>query len=326
MKKANLQLVYEAPHSLDEDNTVMVRPLTDMSFATNETGWAVGSGQVLRTHDGGQTWLNQFEPQMRRLGMAPWRARAVDANTCWLIGLLSAGDLYCCYTRDAGRNWQPKQFGPNFFPRDAFFTGPKRGWIVGDDCDDNSSRGRMLFITNNAGNSWEQVDLGLMGRPSRLHFLEDGRRGWLIEERLMARPTASGSTVSSHLYSTTNGGRQWEPVVRFRRDIGDLCVLDAQTLFMAGEDGFASRTTDGGQTWQRLNTRRRGFINSVQFYNKRLGLLLSDFGVLLLTRDGGETWQRICDSKKLGNLFAAVFLSKTRIVVASSSAIYNLEL
>jgi photosystem II stability/assembly factor-like uncharacterized protein len=115
-------------------------------------------------------------------------------------------------------------------------------------------------------------------------------------------------------------------VVHFRRDISELCVLDAQTLFVAGEDGFASRTTDGGQTWQRLNTRSRGFINSVQFYNKHLGLLLSDFGVLLLTEDGGETWQRISDKSKVGHLIAAVFLSETRIVIASNRAIYYLEL
>ena len=299
----------------------MVSPLTDMSFATDETGWAAGSGQVLRTHDGGQTWLNQFESKLRRLGMAPWTVRAVDANTCWLIGLLSAGDLYCSYTRDAGRSWRPKKFQPKFFPRDVFFAGPKKGWIVGDDGDYHSSRGRMLFITSDAGDSWDQVDLGVVGRPTRLHFLKDGRRGWLIEDRLTA-----GNAISSRLYSSTNGGLEWKQIVRFGREISDLCVLDAQTLFVAGEDGFASRTTDGGQTWQRLNTRRRGFINSVKFYNKRLGLLLSDFGVLLLTRDGGETWQRISDDKKLGHLIAAAFLSKTRIIVASNCAIYNLQI
>ena len=321
MKKATLQSVYKAPHSVDDDNAVMCSPLTDMSFATNETGWAAGSGQVLLTRDGGQTWLNQFEPQLRRLGMAPWSARSVDANTCWLIGLLSPRGLYCCYTRDAGQSWKPKKFQPKFFPRDIFFTGSKKGWIVGDDGDYYSSRGRMLFITNDAGDSWDEVDLALAGKPTRLHFLKDGRRGWLIEQRL----TASGNTIS-RLYSSTNGGLEWEQVVHFGRDISDLCVLDAQTLFVAGEDGFASRTTDGGQTWQRLNTRCRGFINSVQFHNKHLGLLLSDFGVLLLTQDGGETWQRISDKSKVGHLIAAVFLSKTRIVVASNRAIYNLEL
>jgi photosystem II stability/assembly factor-like uncharacterized protein len=322
MKKVNLQSVYKAPHLVDQDDAVLYRQLTGISFATGETGWAVGSGQVLFTRDGGRTWVNQFEPQLRELGMAPWTARAVDANTCWLIGLLSGGDLYCCYTRDAGRSWQPKRFQPKFFPRDIFFAGSKRGWIVGDDGDYHSSRGRMLFVTNDAGDSWDQIDLGLEGRPARLHFLEDGRRGWLIEQRLKT----DDNSISSRLYSSTNEGLRWEEVVHFGRDIIDLCVLDAQTLFVAGEDGFASRSTDGGQTWERLNTRFRGFINSVQFYDKDLGLLLSDFGVLLLTEDGGETWQRISDKSELGNLIAAVFLSQTQIVVTANCGIYNLEL
>jgi photosystem II stability/assembly factor-like uncharacterized protein len=72
MKKANVQSVYKAPHLVDQDNAVLCRQLTGMSFATGETGWAVGSAQVLFTCDGGLTWLNQFEPQLTQLGMAPW--------------------------------------------------------------------------------------------------------------------------------------------------------------------------------------------------------------------------------------------------------------
>lgn len=322
MKNLNLQPVYKAPHRVDQDEAVLCSQLTGMSFATSETGWAVGSAQVLFTRDGGLTWLNQFEPQLRQLGMAPWNARAVDANTCWLIGLLSAGDLYCCYTRDAGRSWQPQRFQPKFFPRDIFFAGSKRGWIVGDDGDYHSSRGRILFITKDVGDSWDQVDLSLAGRPSCLRFLEDGRRGWLIEQRL----TTKDNSISSHLYSSTDGGLQWEDVVHFERDISDLCALDARTLFVAGLDGFTSRTTDGGKTWQRLKTGCRGFINSVEFYNKHLGLLLSDFGILLLTQDGGETWQRISDQREIGHLFAAVFLSETQTVLASNRGIYKLQL
>jgi photosystem II stability/assembly factor-like uncharacterized protein len=322
MKKADLHSVYKAPHQVDQDDAVLCSQLTGMSFATSETGWAVGSAQVLFTRDGGLTWLNQFEPQLRVLGMAPWSVRAVDANTSWLIGLLSGGDLYCCYTRDAGVSWQPKRFQPKFFPRDVFFVGSKKGWIAGDDGDYNSSHGRMLFITNDAGDSWDQIRLALAGKPSCLRFLKDGRRGWLIEQRL----TTENNAISSYLYSSTDGGLQWEEVVQFDRDIGDLCVLDAQTLFVAGEDGFASSTTDGGQTWQRLKTGCRGFINSIEFYNKHLGLLLSDFGVLLLTQDGGETWERISDKREVGNLIAAVFLSETQIALAANRGIYNLQL
>ena len=322
MEKATLHSIYEVPHRVDEeDNTILISALTDMSFATYETGWAVGSGQVLLTRDGGQSWLNQFDPQLRQFGISPWRARAVDANTCWLIGLLNAGDVRCCYTRDAGESWEPKKFQPKFFPNDVFFDGSKRGWIVGDDGDYHSGRGRMLFITSDAGDAWDQVDLGVVGRPERIRFLEDGRRGWLIERRL----TASGEPVS-RLYSSSNGGLQWEPVVHFERGVSELCLLDAQTVFVAGDDGFVSRTTDGGQTWERLNTQCRGFINSIQFYDKRLGLLMSDFGVLLLTENGGESWRRISDSKKLGSLVAAVFLSETRIVVAGIRGIYSLKL
>ena len=161
-----------------------------------------------------------------------------------------------------------------------------------------------------------------MGSPARIRFLEErAPRAGRAEQRL----TANGQTISN-LYSSTDGGLQWKQVVHFARNVSELCVLDARTLFVAGDDGFVSRTTDGGQSWQRLNTQCRGFINSVQFYNKRLGLLLSDFGVLILTQDGGETWKRISNRKKVGHLIAAALLSKTRIMLAANRGIYDLKL
>lgn len=316
-----IQTVYKVPSQVDEDGEVLYAPLTDLSFATAETGWAVGSGQVLLTRDGGRSWREVFETRLRRYGLAPWKVCAVSPATCWVIGLLSGSDVYCCYTRDAGRRWQVQKFPPGFFPNALSFAGAKRGWIVGDDKDYFSRAGKIL-VTNDGGRSWDEIELGLEGRPTKVQFCADGGRGWLIESRL----SADGERISSLLHASADGGRQWQRVAAFRRDIFSLYALDTETLFVAGEDGFVAVSSDGGGNWERLNTRCRGNINSLCFYDRSLGFALSDFGLFLLTTDGGATWQRVKELKHAGNMIAAHFLSKKLALVVSSFGIYRLEL
>lgn len=316
-----MQTVYKVPSYVDEDGDVLYAPLSDLSFATAETGWVAGSGQVLLTRDGGQSWRDVFDARLRRHGLAPWRVCAASPTACWVIGQLSGRNVYCCYTRDAGRRWQVQEFPPNFFPRALSFADAKRGWIVGDDAD-YFSRARKILITNDGGKSWDEIELGLEGRPTEVHFCADGRRGWLIENRL----SPDGHHISSLLHASADGGRQWQQIAAFKREISGLCAPDAETLFVSGEDGFVSVSTDGGRNWERSNTRCRGFINSVRFYDRSLGFAMSDFGILLFTADGGATWQRVKGLKRAGNMIAAHFLSAQLALIVSSFGIHRLEL
>jgi photosystem II stability/assembly factor-like uncharacterized protein len=320
MNKATIRALYEVPRLTGEDNEVRRYPLNDLSFASEAVGWAVGSAQVLHTRDGGATWVNLFEPGPRQLGLAPWSVRAADPAACWVLGLLSAGDLYCAYTRDAGQNWHARPFRPNFFPNDVYSADANRAWVVGDD-GHYHSRARSLLITDDGGDSWQEVELGLEGRPGRVAFPAGGGRGWLLENRLRA----DGDGITTSLHVSDDGGLRWREAARFGREVSDLCVLDAETLYVGGEAGFVAASTDGGRTWERLRTRCRGFINSVSFYDRLWGLALSDFGVALLTEDGGETWQRLSGVKKSENFVGAVFTSTSRAIVASNRNIYSLQ-
>lgn len=320
MNKVTIGKLYEAPLSIGEDGEDRLYPLNDLSFASASVGWAVGSAQILHTRDGGETWVNQFEPRVRRLGLSPWWVRAVTPETCWVFGLLSAGDLYCSYTRDAGRSWHAQLFRQGFFPNDICFAGQKRAWVVGDD-GEYRSRARLLLVTNDGGDSWEEVELGLEGRPSRVTFPADGGRGWMLENRLKADENG----IDTRLHASDDGGLSWHEATRFGREISDICVVDAETLFVGGESGFVAVSTDGGLNWERRRTRCRGFINSVSFHDRLRGVALSDFGVVLLTKDGGATWERLSGMVKTENFVAAIFTSESRAVIASTRNIYGLQ-
>lgn len=320
MNGMKIRTLYKVTPSAGEDDEGRLYPLNDVSFASATVGWAVGSAQLLHTRNGGETWVNQFEPELSLLGLSPWRVQAVNPETCWVLGLLSAGDLYCAYTRDAGRNWHAQPFRSNFFPNDVYFVDAKRAWVVGDDRYYHSPA-RSLLITNDGGDSWGTIELGLEGRPNRVAFLADGGRGWLLENRLRADENG----IDTRLHASDDGGLSWREAARFGRGVSDLCVIDAETLFVGGESGFVARSTDGGRNWERLRTRCRGFINSVSFYDRLRGLALSDYGVALYTEDGGETWQRLSNVKKTENFVSAVFTSNSRAVIASDRNIYSLQ-
>src|SRR5947208_88782 len=71
----------------------------DIWFLNPQVGWAVNSnGHVLKTTDGGQTWVQQFAAgaYLRCIGFA-------DAQTGWVGTLTPARRLFG--TRDGGSTW-----------------------------------------------------------------------------------------------------------------------------------------------------------------------------------------------------------------------------
>ncbi|MCX5738727.1 MAG: YCF48-related protein, partial [Proteobacteria bacterium] len=143
--------------------------LYDVSMADAKRGWAVGqSGTILRTEDGGLTWVrqpNNKETEDTHL----FAVQALDANTAWAVGEWG-GRLF---TDDGGRSWQDRsltidQLHPQFVwlspPEqdkvrkgekvyedvgltDVFcLPGAKDCWIIGEF--------GYIFHSENGGQSW----------------------------------------------------------------------------------------------------------------------------------------------------------------------------
>ncbi|WP_428309807.1 WD40/YVTN/BNR-like repeat-containing protein [Hydrocarboniphaga sp.] len=74
--------------------------LTALSFADDQTGWAVGDdATILKTEDGGKSWMLQnFEPEKETAFLS---VVAIDANHALAAG--AVGLLYA--TRDGGLSW-----------------------------------------------------------------------------------------------------------------------------------------------------------------------------------------------------------------------------
>ncbi len=82
-------------------------PLKDIQFTTKDSGWAVGgiagSSIILRTTDGGKTWIDSTNPanitacSLREIHM-------IDSKTGWFTGI-NNGPSFVAKTTDGGNTW-----------------------------------------------------------------------------------------------------------------------------------------------------------------------------------------------------------------------------
>ncbi|HOX77894.1 MAG TPA: YCF48-related protein [Bacteroidales bacterium] len=163
-----------------------LNPLNDVFFINPDTGWAVGMDTtVMRTLDGGQTWLNcdvdvYGNPYMRSVQFTD-EMKGVAVGTGGAI-LMS---------NDGGAHWQEIQTGFSDLLQSVCFVDPLNGWASGTD-------GNVLR-TIDGGYTWFKQYTGMHRYITAVCFV-DPLCGWIAGE---------GGAVKG----TTNGGFWNEPGV-----------------------------------------------------------------------------------------------------------------
>ncbi len=110
----------------------------------------------------------------------------------------------------------------------------------------------------------------------------------------------------SKIFKSDDLGVSWNDISLsdgFIGDIRDIQVFSKHSaIVMTVGEGKKSRlysTTDSGKNWQLLfiNPDKKGFFDSIDFWDNQRGLLLGDpvdgYYTVLKTLDGGKSWQRI---------------------------------
>lgn len=212
---------------------------------------------------------------------------------CLLVCMIGAASLPA-QTEPAWQTLSNAPDGPRRF-NDLYFVSPDTGWIV--------NGAGQIYHTSDGGDSWE-----LQFEKSNAHFRSvgffDAQNGWAGNVGL----GEFGTTDTTALYQTSDGGATWLPMNDF---IGDrptgLCgmfVLDDTTIFAVGRvrgPAYFAKTTDRGETWlgKDMAALAPGLID-VHFFDPDTGFAVgltnadhnSSRGIVLSTTDGGETWRR----------------------------------
>lgn len=312
--------LYLAPSRRDPDGTVWHTCLAAMQFVNDRAGWAVGSGQIVRTTNGGRTWSNLFDVSMAQLAFAPKKLSAPTSDTCWVIDPIGSGKTRCLLTVDGGQTWLPFELGSLQYPRDIFFFNSQRGWLI---CDNGTIEGGVAAMTStpDGGQTWRSQQLNIEGRPEIIRFF-DHKYGWLVERIL-----TNGQTESiSRLHRSTDGGETWDFVRAFDDRILDLRICDRKKIFVCGESGLIASSDNGGLKWRRFNIGTTVAINVLTVGRDQTLVAGGDFGILLVSRDRGHTWRRLQGTDSNANYVGIYVLSESQLIACSSTFISCIDI
>lgn len=73
------------------------------------------------------------------------------------------------------------------------------------------------------------------------------------------------------------------------QDLNTVFFLDSKRGWVGGDNGFMSRTDDGGSTWVRQDVGTSNAINDIYFRDKEDGFLIAG-NTILVTSDSGTRW------------------------------------
>lgn len=148
--------------------------LTDLFLTSaNGPGYAVSSGKLLRTLDGGMTWND-----VATTGANDWQEElAINGNSFLLpysegcSGGGIGGNGGVRISKDGGVNWREYSTGSPMFG--TFLQDEKRGWVVGWN--------RKIYYTSDAGNTWVLRNCGIEPGDNLddIWFIND-TTGWVV--------------------------------------------------------------------------------------------------------------------------------------------------
>ena len=134
-------------------------PVYAIAFSDARRGIAAGrDGTILRTADGGATWL-----VARRTLQTPLYGLSLSGRRAWAVGARGA----IITTRDDGDNWTEQKSGTRQHLYAVRFIDEKRGWAVGVE--------GLVLATTDGGITWTKQSSGTGKHLYAVAFADDRR-------------------------------------------------------------------------------------------------------------------------------------------------------
>lgn len=227
--------------------------LTAVDFIDPRDGWAVGHDEViLATHDGGETWTEQFA--------APAQKRPLlDVLMLSSAAGIAVGAYGAYYeTADGGAHWRPRRIveGDRHLNAIVRLAG-SRLLIVGEE--------GTILASDDAGRTWA---------PRASPY-----KGSLFGAVVAADGAVVAFGLRGHIYRSTDAGRHWRPVDNASTAtlMGGARLPDG-TLVLAGAAGTALVSRDDGRSFVPLATGSSGALSSAVADGGNAVLLVGETG------------------------------------------------
>jgi len=308
--------------------------LVSIDFQDENNGWGLAindNGYVLRTVDGGVTWLDATPAEIGPIGYSA-SLSVLDTNTVWV--LLSGADFYTgtlFHTTDGGLTWtsNPVPFGGGILQ----FLDTNTGRVLADRGAGAGSNAVELYQTSDGGVTWVSVfhndptqpgssdSLPLSGIKNGMTFL-DANTGWVTGTR-----PVDGEI---YLFATHDGGQTWAQQAVPLPAGYEAYQYMPQTPVFFGSQGFLPltvyltnlvehtfyTTNDGGVTWIGDPTDANRVIAPGHYaFADALHAWSWDGGPnLYFSTDGAQTWAGMAASLDLTDRLAQIdFIPSTTV-------------
>lgn len=300
--------------------------LVRIDFQDSNNGWGIAvndGGYLLRTVDGGTTWLNTTPLGVTGIGYST-NLSVLDVNTAWVLvpnADFFTGKLY--RTTDGGLTWT--SFDVPFGGKNIQFLDASTGLALADRGAGMGSDSVEMFQTSDGGATWLSVfnndpnrpdssgSLPLGGIKNGMTFL-DANTGWVTGTR-----PVDGEV---YLFVTHDGGASWsQQSIPLPAGYESYQYMPQAPVFF-GIDGFLPlvinlsittdftfyTTHDGGTTWTGDPKNAKSVVKpgSYAFADTLHGWCWDGGTNLYSTADGAQTWGEMLISLDLNGQLSQI--------------------
>ena len=188
--------------------------------------------------------------------------------------LVAVGDRgYVLRSDDGGRSWWESHVGDDVLLTAVDFPSAQVGYAVG--------HASSVFKSENGGRTWRRL-------------YHDNTVGPLLDVLFFDASVGFAVGAYGQLLQTTDGGHAWQD----RSDLGvnpdelhlhAIAQLDSDTVMVVGEGGLILRSSNRGQSWQRVASPYIGSLFGIVALTDEL-LIYGLRGHLYSSADQGESW------------------------------------
>lgn len=283
-------------------------------------GWIVGGSVILRTTNGGQSWVKQedgldgtltalfmFDEETGLVGASDgsiartddgWTWQAVTSPTANNIAAISFADALTGYmcggngtilkSTDGGTSWTKLTSGTTADLTGIWFTSATSGWVVGT--------GGVIRKTTNGGSSWQAVTSPVTTKLTEIVFTS---------------PTQGIVTGLSGVILRTTDGATWQRIgLPVTDDLYGIFFLDQSIGWACGDGGAIIKTVNGGAYWSDQSTFINYEFRDVCFAGASEGWAVGN-SVVAHSLDGGASWQSQNNNIEAGDVNVVATLPGT---------------
>ena len=265
---------------------------TDIKWVNEEVGFIAGENILLKTIDGGLSWVEQEAPTDHLMLSLDF----YDEELGLVVG--QEGMVY--RTANGGESWEILNLGVTSSFKDVSFVTREKVYITGNQ--------GMLYRSEDGGQNWSREVLNSNADFNSLYFVNSDS-GYI-------------ATSNSEILKTVDGGSNWQILqTDFGSSLNDIHFLNDTLGYAVGNRGTIIKTEDAGQSWGYINSGMDTDFNKVAFNktNPLLGLVTGKNGTILRTANGGLTFATVT-SRTTQSITGVSFRQSSNVVYAVAAS------